>query len=326
MRVLIVKMSSMGDLVHALPMVTGIARAFPRAAIDWVVEESFADIPALHPAVQRVIPIALRRWRRQPWRRDYRQQMAHFLASLREHPYDLVLDCQGLLKSAAVAALAHGPVSGFDRRSAREPLASWFYQQRFFVSRSDHAIDRNLSLAALALGYESHRQPDFGLRDRVAALPLPESLTLQSPCVILFTHASRPGKYWPDDHWLALERTLAHQGLTSYLVAGGDSERTRSLALAARMQRAQVLPRLGLLALSAVIGAARGAVGLDTGLTHLAAAIGIPTVGIYCDYDPGLVGLRGSARVRSFGGVDQCPAVADVAATFLSFIELPPTS
>ena len=155
--------SSMGDVIHNLPAVTDLARAFPDAAIDWVVEEGFQEIPRLHPAIRKVIPIALRRWRKAPLASLASADLHAFASKLRREHYDLVLDSQGLVKSALVARLAHGPVAGYDRSSAREPAASVFYSQRYRVSRDLHAIERNRWLSGLALGYAVQGLIDYGL-------------------------------------------------------------------------------------------------------------------------------------------------------------------
>lgn len=185
MRVLLVKTSSLGDLVHTFPAITDASRALPGLQLDWLVEESFAEVPAWHPAIDQVIPIALRRWRRD-WRKAYRSgQIAGFRSRLRERGYDLVIDTQGLLKSALPARWARGPVVGYDRRSAREPLAALFYQRRITVSRGQRAIERTRQLFAEALGYP--RPSASGLAHLAAAVEV--------PCVVVYgpTDASLTG-------------------------------------------------------------------------------------------------------------------------------------
>lgn len=308
-RVLIVKTSSMGDIVHALPMVTDIARAFPHARIDWVVEDAFAELPRLHPSVSRIIPIALRRWRKKPFSRQSWRELLAARNSLRRVRYHTIIDCQGLLKSALVAGSARGPVSGFSRTSAREPLATFFYRRTASIDRRLHAVDRNRRLAAFALGYALDGAEEFGLRP-----PPGEGVFAESGAVLLLTNASRATKLWPDAHWTALERHLADRGYRCLLPWGSEAERQSCERRAQPMVAAQVLPRANLSQLASLAAGAALTIGLDTGLTHLAAATGTPAVGIYCDYDPGLVGLRGSGRVASLGGVGMTPSVAEVLA------------
>ncbi|HYB50860.1 MAG TPA: lipopolysaccharide heptosyltransferase I [Burkholderiaceae bacterium] len=307
MRVLIVKISSMGDVVHALPMVSDIARVFPHARIDWVIEEAFADIPRLHPAVARVFPIALRRWRRELLRPGSWRQMLEARRALRKTRYHTIIDCQGLLKSAAVAWNARGPVTGFGPGVVREPLAALLYRRRVFVDPRLHAIDRIRRLGAAALGYALEMPERFGLR-----LPQAEGEPEAPPFALLLSNASRASKLWPDQHWLMLEQALARRGLQSWLVWGSHAEHEISVLRAAQMQSAHVLPKSSIAQIAALAARARIVVGLDTGLTHLAAALGAPTVGIFCDYDTTLVGLRGGERAISLGGVAQVPSVEQV--------------
>ncbi len=309
----------MGDVVHALPMVTDIARAFPHARIDWVVEDAFAEIPRLHPAVSRIIPIALRRWRKAPFSRQSWRELFAARSSLRRVRYHTIIDCQGLLKSAFVAGSARGPVSGFSRTSAREPLATFFYRRTASIDRRLHAVDRNRRLGAFALGYALDGPEEFGLRP-----PPGEGAFGESGTVLLLTNASRATKLWPDAHWTELERQLAGRGYLCLLPWGSESERQSCERRAQPMVAAQVLPRANLSQLASLAAGAALTIGLDTGLTHLAAATGTPSVGIYCDYDPGLVGLRGSGRVASLGGVGMTPSVSEVLAAVDRVIATPP--
>ena len=139
MRVLLVKTSSLGDVIHALPALTDAARAIPGITFDWVVEEGFAEIPTWHPSVGNVIPVAIRRWRKNLWETIKSGEWRRFKQRLRAEKYDLVIDAQGLLKSALLTRYVKAPVAGFDRDSAREPLASRFYQRRLAVARGQHA-------------------------------------------------------------------------------------------------------------------------------------------------------------------------------------------
>jgi heptosyltransferase I len=314
MRILIVKTSSMGDIVHALPLASDLAAHVPQARIEWLVEDSFAVIPRLHPAVSRVVPIGLRRWRRQLLSAATWNEVRTARQQLNNVAYDRIIDCQGLLKSAWVARWAHGPKTGPDRDSAREPLAAWFYDQRVAVPRSLHAIERNRRLGAAAFGYAIDTPPRFDLR--VPPL-MPGLVPTDRPYAVLLTNASRPTKLWPDERWRMVEDWLAQQGLRSLLFWGSAEEGEATQQRLAGMRDARSLPRVSLDVAAAVLAGARVVVGLDTGLSHLAAAVGVPTVAVYCDYDPALVGLIGDAPCVSLGGVGQQPpaqAVIDAAA------------
>jgi heptosyltransferase-1 len=313
-RILIVKTSSMGDVVHALPLASDLARARPDATIDWVVEEGFADIPRLHPAIDRVIPVALRRWRRAPLARATRSEIIAARRALRDHSYAAVIDCQGLIKSALIAVQARGPVWGPDRASAREPLAALLYRHRVGVDRAQHAIARNRALGAAALGAATDEAPRFALHVPPLTQPALVDFAERGAYAVLMTNASRATKLWPPERWRALEAWLAARGLASALPWGSPDEQRDTRARADGMRRAWVAPATSLRELAALLHGARIVVGLDTGLTHLAAAVGAPTVGLFCDYDPALVGITGEAPCASLGGVGRAPRADDAIA------------
>ncbi len=308
MRILIVKTSSMGDVVHALPAVSDILQARPGTVIDWLVEAPFAAIPELHPGVSRVLPLAWRKWRQRLWQLQTRQAIGALRSELQRARYDLVLDLQGLVKSALWGAQAAGPLVGYDRASAREPLATLFYRRRAAVSKSLQAVERNRRLAAAHVGYAMpQRAPDFGVRAPAGSwLP-------GAPSAALIPCASRVEKLWPESSWIAVGQRLRAAGLTPVLVWGSDDERARAKRIAAACDGV-VPPFLSVADMAAVLGRARQIVGLDTGFSHLAAAFGQPTIGIYCDHEPGLAGITGPGPVASLGGKAQVPSVAAVLA------------
>jgi heptosyltransferase I len=307
-RILIVKTSSMGDVVHALPAVSDILRAVPGAAIDWLVEAPFAAIAQLHPGVQRVLPLAWRKWRKRLWQRDTRAAIAALRHELQREPYDLVLDLQGLLKSVLWGAQARGPLAGYDRASAREPLAALFYRRRAAVPRDLQAVERNRRLAAAHLGYAMPATaPEFGIRAPAG------TWQAGTPSAALIPCASRPEKLWLEAHWIALGQRLRAAGLTPVLVWGNEEERARAERIAAACD-GRVPPFLSVADMAAVLGQARQIVGLDTGFSHLAAAFGQPTIGIYCDHEPGLAGITGPGPVASLGGKGQVPSLEAVLA------------
>jgi heptosyltransferase-1 len=310
-RILLVKTSSLGDVIHNLPVIADIRAAGGGMAFDWLVEESFAEIPALHPAVARVIPVALRRWRRGLFRAATRRELSALRRTLRAQTYDVVLDTQGLLKSAVLARLARGARHGQDRASAREPLAALFYDQVHHVARGRHAVERNRDLAAQALGYAlPQTPPDYGIRAPTEELPG----GLAKDGVVCLHGTSRDSKLWPEQYWQELGRALLAGGLTPLLPWGSERERERAGRIAGAVTGMQVLPRLGLRALAAVLAHARAAVGVDSGLTHLAVALGRPTVAIYTDTSPHLTGVYPAdpARAVNLGGRGVVPGVAEV--------------
>jgi heptosyltransferase-1 len=305
-RILFVKTSSLGDVVHNCPAVSDVARCVPQAAIDWLVEEAFAEIPALHGAVRRVIPVAVRRWRTALWRLGPWSEMRALRRLLRGEGYDAVIDTQGLLKSALLGALAPGSRHGMDRASLREPLAAAWYDVRHSVARAQHAVERNRQLAAAALGYPVPESCDYGLR---AAGP-----AQSGGHVVFLTMSSRRDKLWPEDRWIELGRALAGRGLRALLPWGSGAERDRCARLAAAIPGAQVPDRMPLAELARLLRGARGVAGVDTGLSHLAVALGAAVIGIYVATDPALTGLYGSPRVRNLGSAGAPPAAAQVLA------------
>jgi heptosyltransferase-1 len=308
MRILIVKTSSMGDVVHALPAVSDMLCAQPGLQVDWLVEAPFAAIPRLHAGVQRVLPLAWRKWRKTLLAADTRAAMAALRGELRRERYDLVLDLQGLLKSVLWGWQAKGPLLGYGFASIREPAAALFYRRRATVSRELQAVERNRRLAAAHLGYPMpDSAPDFGIAAPGGGWAAPASSAVLIPC------ASRPGKLWPEDRWIAVGQRLQSAGLTPVLVWGSYAERERAERIAAGCG-GLVPPFLTVAETAAVLGQARQIVGLDTGFSHLAAAFGAPTIGIYCDHEPGLAGIIGPGPVASLGGKGQMPALSEVMA------------
>jgi heptosyltransferase I len=315
-RILMVKTTSMGDVIHALPAVQDILQHFPDAQVDWLVEEGFADIPRLHPQVQQVFSVAIRRWRKQLFRCRTWQEIRQVRRALAAPAYDAVIDVQGLLKSAWIAAWARGPHHGYDARSIREPRASRFYQHRYAISYQQHAVTRIRTLVALSLGYAVPQElPDYGLRAQPASA-LTTALILPPPAWIALHATSRDSKLWPEDHWIALGRHYAEQGWTMCLPWASAAEKSRAERIALRVPQALVLPKLSLQQLATVIPQARFAVGVDTGLSHFAAALAVPVVALYTDTDPGLTGVAGGrqAQAINLGGRQQVPDIAAVVA------------
>lgn len=308
--ILLIKTSSLGDVLHNLPVVTDICRQFPDAKIDWVVEESFAALPALHPKVRNIIPVAVRRWRKSWW--SSRTEMQSVFRKLRDQPYDLTLDTQGLFKSALITRCAKQPRCGFDWHSAREPIASLFYDHTFFVAKDQHAVERNRQLAGLALGYIPLGAPDYGIQSPPLELPW---LARTSPYIVLLHATSRDDKLWPEVNWIALGKQLTRDGFQLVLPWGNTRENARSERLAAAIPNAVSPPRLDLIEAAALLGHAQAVIGVDTGLSHLAAALDVPTIGIYTATDPGLTGLHAGNRAVNLGGKQTSPSVAEVLQT-----------
>jgi heptosyltransferase-1 len=308
-KILLVKTSSIGDVVHNLPVASDIRLSIPGARIDWVVEEPFAAIPRLHHAIARVIPVAIRRWRKTLWRRETRDEVRDFLRLLRASCYDAVIDTQGLLKSALISRAAQGLRYGLNWRSAREPLGL-LYDRTFNVPWTVHAVERNRSLAAQALRYALPAQVDYGIR----AVPGEFSWLTADRYVVLLHATSAERKLWGEANWIELGRHFMKQGIVCVLPWGNLTERARSDRLAEQIAGAIVPPALGLGEATALLAGAHAVIGVDTGLVHLAAALGTPTAGIYCVTDPDATGIYACPRALNLGAEGKPPVVAEVIA------------
>ncbi len=309
-KLLIVKTSSLGDVVHNLPVINDIRSHYPDIAIDWLVEESFADIPKLHPAVNRVIPVAIRRWRKSLFSRQTWREISHVKRQLAAQNYDLVLDTQGLIKSGLLTCFSSGRKHGYDRQSAREPLASYFYDANHKVSRAQHAVARNRALAALSLNYPVPDDlPDYGIQASVA-LELP----LKTPYIVGLHGTSRDSKLWPTEHWISLGQALAAQQLNLILPWASRPELQRAQQIANSLSNATVLPKQSISQLASIISQARAAIGVDTGLSHLSVALSIPTIAIYTDTNPALTGVYAGAQAPAInlGNINQTPSPQQV--------------
>lgn len=305
MKILIVRTSSLGDLVHMLPAISDIARHVPNAQIDWIAEEAFAEIPSWHPAVHEVIRVAHRRWRKQWWSAQTRTERAQLKRNLAARRYDVVLDMQALMKSVWLVRQTHGVRHGLDRKSAREPLASFFYDVKHTVGFWQPAIKRQRDLAASVFGYTWQGPPDFGLQQFTQGVPV-------EPYAVIMPSASRDDKLWSPANWHEVFAELGRRGLALKVLAGSPAETERAQQLMQGVPNAQVLPRMGLSDVAKVLARATIMVGLDSGLTHLSAGLGRPTIGIYKASTPVRTPLQGAAYTASLGERGHEPSAQQV--------------
>ncbi len=291
MQVLIVKTSSMGDVLHTLPALTDAMQAIPGIRFDWVVEENFAQIPGWHPAVDKVLPVAIRRWRKHWFGSQQREERVLFKRELQSRQYDVVIDAQGLIKSAAlVTRLARGVKHGQDSRSAREPFASWWYDQRHEIDKKQHAVERTRELFAKSLGYQKPQtQGDYA----IAAHFLRDVPQDTAPYLVFLHATTRDNKHWPESHWRDLIALLQPSGLRIKLPWGAEHEHQRAQRLADGFDHVEVLPKLTLEAVARELAGAKAVVSVDTGLSHLTAALDRPNITLYGPTDPGLIGGYG---------------------------------
>jgi len=294
LRVLIVKVSSLGDVIHTLPAVTDARRANRRLQFDWVVEENFVEVPGWHPAVTRVIPVALRRWRKNVLGTLRNGEFSAFRKDIKHEHYDLVIDAQGLIKSGVIGRLSRGLTVGLSDRTAREPLATLFYNKVYSVPRNEHAVQRVRELFSRALNYSIDTQDastiDYGLDLQRLGM----SRKTGPSGMLVFLHGTTwPTKHWPLQYWKDLALLATQQGYSVRLPWGSEVEKQRAQDIAQGIAGVSVLERQTLTGMARQIALADGVVAVDTGLGHLAAALATPAVSLYGATNPGLSGTYG---------------------------------
>ncbi len=325
MNILIVRVSSLGDVVHNMPMVADILRHFPEAKIDWVVEEAYAELVRLNRGVHRVIPFALRRWRKSLLAAGTRAEMHNFRRMLREEQYDVVFDTQGLLKTGVVMGMARLAPGGkriglanATEGSGYEGISRLFHTQSITVPRRAHAVARARMVAAEALGYAFPEPADFLLQPP----PAGNFSWLPDQAYVVFFHgSSRTEKRWDDANWIRLAQTLPHYPVL--LPWGSAAEKQAAEALAAKMPNAKLLPALSIAEATVLAQRAALVVGVDTGLTHIAAAYCRPTIELYCDSPRWKTEGNWSDHIVNLGDLGRPPAVAEVEQAALRLLQKP---
>lgn len=313
---LLIKTSSLGDVVHMLPAISDAAQTLPDVVFDWVVEEGFAEVPVWHPQVRNVIPVAIRRWRKSLLKREVRQQISAFKTTLQAKTYDKVIDSQGLVKSALISRFARGTRYGYNRHSIREPLAALCYQHKMAVSFKEHAITRNRLLLGEALGYEPDLQHlDYGIADNAVFrdalhglfadndVSERNELGLPDKYLVALHGTSRKDKEWPLTAWQHFIPAMGESGYAVLLPWGNEAEHSRANTLARQYENAQVLPRCSLTQLAGLIANAAAVIGMDTGLMHVAAAFEKKGIALYPVTQPELTGVLSAGNsIASIGG------------------------
>ncbi|WP_317202346.1 lipopolysaccharide heptosyltransferase I [Janthinobacterium sp.] len=325
LNILLVRVSSLGDVLHNLPMVADIARRFPDANIDWVVEEGYTSLLRLNGRIGAIIPFALRRWRKSLGSRATRAEIAAFFRTLRQKRYDYVFDTQGLLKTGVVmgaARLAPGGqkvgLANGSEGSGYEGISRLFHTKSIPLDPRTHAVARGRLVAAAALGYTLDTPADFGLAAQARPVPAPDWMPA-GPYAVYFHGTARAAKKWPAQDWIALGAQLAP--LSILLPWGSAAEKAEAEALAAALPNARVLPKLSMAEAVTLARHAALAVGVDTGLTHIAAAFARPTVEIYCDSPRWKTEGNWSPNIINLGDRGNPPSVAEVLAAAKSLLE-----
>ena len=317
MKILLVRVSSLGDVLHNLPMVADLLRHHPQATIDWVVEEGYVSLVRLNPHVRKIIPFALRRWRKGLRNPAVRAEIKAFFRTLREEEYDLVFDTQGLLKTGVIMGAARikrggrkvGLANGSEG-SGYEGISRLFHTESIPLDPRTHAVARGRLVAGAALGYPVDTAPDFGL-------PPPESTGRpdwlpHAPYAVFFHGTARDAKKWAPANWIATGRALAPMPVL--LPWGSEGEKREAEALAAQLPNARVLPKLSMMDAVTLAQQAALAIGVDTGLTHIAAAFYRPTVEIYADSPKWKTEGNWSPRIVNLGDQGAPPSAGEVVA------------
>ncbi len=305
MHVLIVKLTSMGDLIHALPAVSDALQHVPNVHFDWVVDEAFAQIPRLNPAIETIITTAHRRWKREPWASLKRGEFTRLWREIRQKKYDIVIDAQNNLKSACIMSLTRGVRCGMDKDSAREKFTHWVCNKTFSIPLKQHAIARQRQLFALALNYPlPDTPPDFGIA--ISQLPL-LPIDLPHPYLVFIHSTTWDTKHWPEGYWQQLIQLATHAGYYVVLPWGNAQEEQRAQRLSTASEKAIVLPRLSIIEQASMIAKSAGAVCVDTGLGHLTAALNVPAVHLYGPTDPALIGATGAHQLHLVAKAECAP-------------------
>ena len=317
LNILLVRVSSLGDVLHNLPMVADILRRHPDANIDWVVEEGYVSLVRLNPHVRKIIPFALRRWRKRLGDKGTRAEIKAFFATLREQRYDYVFDTQGLLKTGIIMGAARisqggqkvGLANGSEG-SGYEGISRLFHTKSIPLDPRTHAVARGRLVAGAALGYPVDVAPDFGL-------PGPDTANRPywmpaDDYAVFFHGTAREAKKWPTASWISTANALAPMPVL--LAWGSPNEKREAEAIAAGAPNAMVLPKLSMDEAISLARNASLAIGVDTGLTHIAAAFVRPTIELYCDSPKWKTEGNWSPRIINLGDKNDPPQVAEVLA------------
>ena len=310
MHVLIVKVSSLGDIIHTLPAVTDAWRANRSIRFDWVVEEAFSEVPAWHPAVDKVIPVALRRWRKNIIRTWRSGEYTRFKQNLQSRHYDLVIDAQGLIKSGFISRMSRGLTVGLSNHTIREPQATLFYNVKYAVPWEQHAVSRVRDLFSRALSYQVEPHfCDYGL-DARRFDDGEDAGTDKEKALVFFHGTTWDSKKWPEAYWQQLVTIAGEHGYQVKLPWGNEEEHERANRLARGADNAIVLARMGLTDIARELLRSEGVVAVDTGLAHLATALDIPVVSIYGASNPDLTGTYGYRQLHLRSSIACAPCMS----------------
>lgn len=319
-----VKLTSMGDVLHVMPALSDLQQHYPDLIVDWMVEDSFAQLPAWHSAVERVIPVATRRWRKLSWQavREFRT----FWKGLRAQSYDAIIDAQGLMKSAVFARMAkltkYGQRIGFSGDSIKESPAAYLYSTKVKVLRKQHAVNRLRQLFAGGFDYACPQTPP---NYSISNAPAPHAQVNESrPSVFLLHATTWPSKHVADQSWRELAKLALNDGYQVKLCWASEQEKRRADWIAEIDPNITVLPKSSLNQVAAQLRQARGAIAVDTGLGHMAAAFGVACVSLYGATDALLTGTMGDHQTQLQAAYPCSPCLLKKCNKLTATIESPP--
>lgn len=310
--VLFLKLTSMGDLIHALPALTEARQHHPDLQVDWVADKAFADIPSWHPAVRQIIKSAHRHWRKNIKQTIKQKELSNFIKNLRQQKYDILIDGQVNIKTAVIGKLAKTKARhGFCKKTASESIASLALNHHHTIKKQQHAILRLKQLFAASLNYTSDlNNIDFGIDTNKFKKPILNSnlnFNQEKPYLFIIPNASWTNKLWPESYWQSLIQIANNNGYQCLLPSGNPEETARAEQLANKNSNAIALPRMSLSEIAYLINQAKGTIGLDTGLSHLAGALNVPTISLFGPTDSNLVGNLGQMHLNLQGPAPCAP-------------------
>ena len=340
MNILIVKLSSLGDVLHNLPVFWDLRAQYPEAQIDWVVEEGYVHLiePLLtrqgFKGIDRIIPIAMRRWKKSLFNKKTRMELKSFLKNLRSIRYDMVIETQGLLKAALVTRLAkrsHGSViaglANATEDSGYEPMSRWFYTKCVPVPKHCHAVNRSRLVATVAMNVI---QPDMktsppqfypqAFVDQLAQKSSEISADFTQPYVLFFHATARVAKQWDEAHWVEVGRFIVAKGQRVILPWGNAKEKQVSQRLCSKIPGSVVPEAFSLEQAFSIVAGAEMTIGVDTGLTHLSAIMYKPTIEIYCDSPRWKTEGFWSTKIKNLGDTASPPDVKQVLAAIVEVL------
>ena len=313
MRVLVIKTSNIGDVVNTLPAMTDAIQMIPGIKFDWVIEDSLKEIPQWHHATERVIPIVTQAFTKNRWKHLFSGKWWGMQKQIRSNDYFAVLDSEGVWMNGWLARYANGPSFGFNKESAREQMTTRYYDHAIAVAKGQHAVERSRQFFAKALGYDLPRAvANTGLQIEGNPGAGISELMQGDPSIMFLCGSSWNTKLWPMSYWQTAAKLAGKKGYRVLIPWHYPYEKQMAEEVATIGRHVHVCERSSLTGFVHLLRACLGVVAVDTGLTHIAAAMNVPCVSLYGPTDPGLSGAYGQNQVHLFANYHCAPCLKDV--------------